>query len=247
MLAQRVQVFVEPVTIASPNPWPAQLNGAPNWWSLTIGLGCWWLWCFALTPRIWRGRHSACHKLMVIGRRVIRELTRPPLGVIDGVGSLAIATLWWWGGTAWVGLLTALVGMVASGSLIWIVRLVGSAALGREAMGFGDVTLMMMIGTFLGWPMCVVVFFFSPFGAVVIGLIQLMTKRDDVIPYGPFLCVAALLVIVYWAGIWGRVDFAFQIGWLMPTVLVVCFALLGVILSIWQQIKTRLFGWGGTR
>jgi prepilin signal peptidase PulO-like enzyme (type II secretory pathway) len=75
-----------------------------------------------------------------------------------------------------------------------------------------DVTLMMMIGTFLGWPMCVVVFFFSPFAAVVIGLIQLMTKRDDVIPYGPFLCVAALFVIVYWAGIWGRVDFAFQIA-----------------------------------
>jgi prepilin signal peptidase PulO-like enzyme (type II secretory pathway) len=175
---------------------------------------------------------------------MVRELTRPPLGVIALVGSLAIAGVWLWGEAAWIGLLTALVGLVVSGGLVWIVRLVGSAALGREAMGFGDVTLMMMIGTFLGWQACVVVFFVAPFAGLVIGLAQAVTKRDDVIPYGPFLCLGALFVMVYWATVWNRVEFAFQLGWLMPAVLFVCFLLLGVILFIWQQIKIRLFGRG---
>ena len=38
-------------------------------------------------------------------------------------------------------------------------RLIGTFALRREAMGFGDVTLMMMIGTFLGWQACLILFF----------------------------------------------------------------------------------------
>ena len=71
---------------------------------------------------------------------------------------------------------------------------------------------------------------------------QLITKRDDVIPYGPFLCLGALFVMVCWAGVWNRVAFAFQLGWLVPAVLLFCFVLLGVLLFIWQQIKRLLFG-----
>ncbi len=237
--------YVEPTTLTSPNPWPENLDGAPEWRSLAAGLGCWWLWCFALTPRIWRGRRSSWNKIKTIGRRVIRELTRPPLGVIAGIGTVAITCVWFWGDASWVGLLTALVGLAASGGLVWIVRLVGSAALGREAMGFGDVTLMMMIGTFLGWQACVIVFFVAPFAGLVVGLIQAVTKRDDVIPYGPFLCLGAVFVMVCWAAVWSRVEFAFRLGWLMPAVLFVCFILLGVILFLWQQIKVRLLGFGG--
>ena len=243
-IAPGLLAYVEPTTIASPNPWPNELNGAPQWRSLAVGLGCWWLWCFALAPRIWRGRRSVWQKTKVITRRVIRELRRPPLGVIAGVGTVAIAAVWWWGDAAWTGLLTSLVGLAASGGLVWIVRIVGTAALKREAMGFGDVTLMMMIGTFLGWQACVIVFFVAPFAGLVVGIVQAITKRDDVIPYGPFLCLGALFVMVYWAAVWNRVKFAFELGWLMPAVLVVCFVLLGVLLFIWQQIKLRLFGDG---
>ena len=56
-------------------------------------------------------------------------------------------------------LLTALIGLVGSGGIVWAVRLIGTAALRREAMGFGDVTLMMMVGTFLGWQACLIAFF----------------------------------------------------------------------------------------
>ena len=62
----------------------------------------------------------------------------------------------------WAALLTALVGMAAGGGMIWIVRVIGAATLGREAMGFGDVTLMSMIGAFVGWQGSLIVFFLAP-------------------------------------------------------------------------------------
>jgi len=232
---------VEPATLAAPNEWPL---AAASWHYLLLGQACWWLWCFALTPRIWRGRHGACRALALIARRVARELTRPPLAVFVWPGSIAIAVVWWLGGAPWIGLLTSLLGLAISGGMVWIVRLVGTAALQREAMGFGDVTLMMMVGTFLGWQAGVVIFFVAPFAGLVVGIVQAVTRRDDVIPYGPFLCLGALFVMVRWADVWNRTQFAFREGWLVPVVLLVCFALLGVMLWLWQQVKMWLFGGG---
>jgi leader peptidase (prepilin peptidase)/N-methyltransferase len=236
---------VQPVTLTAPNVWPNSLEGAPNLKSLAIGLGCWWLWCFALAPRFLRGRRSLWRKLQIVTHRVVRELTRGLLGWITGMGTLAVVGVWWWGGAAWVGLLTSLVGLAGGGAIVWIVRLVGRAALKREAMGFGDVTFMMMVGTFLGWQACVIIFFISPLAAVIVGVLQAILKSDDELPYVPYLALGTLFVMIAWAAVWNRVEFAFELGWLMPAVLVVCFTLLGVLLFIWQQIKTRLLGFGG--
>jgi prepilin signal peptidase PulO-like enzyme (type II secretory pathway) len=152
--------------------------------------------------------------------------------------------LWLVGGPARrTGLVTALVGLAASGGIVWAVRLIGTAALKREAMGFGDVTLMMMIGTFLGWQACLILFFLAPFAGLIVGLMQFVLRRDDVIPYGPFLCLAAAVVVVAWAPIWNWARPMFELGWLVPIVLVVCLVLLGLVLAIWQVIKGLLFGW----
>ena len=62
---------------------------------------------------------------------------------------------------SWAALLTALVGLVAGGGIVWVVRLIGAVALRREAMGFGDVTLMAMVGAFVGWQASLIVFFMT--------------------------------------------------------------------------------------
>jgi prepilin signal peptidase PulO-like enzyme (type II secretory pathway) len=118
----------------------------------------------------------------------------------------------------------------------------GTAALRREAMGFGDVTLMMMVGTFLGWQACVIAFFLAPFAALLVGIAQLVFRHDDVIPYGPFLCMASAAVVVEWAPIWLWAQELFAAGGWVPLVLVVCLIMLGVMLAVWQMIKTALFG-----
>jgi leader peptidase (prepilin peptidase)/N-methyltransferase len=67
-----------------------------------------------------------------------------------------------------------------------------------ESMGGGDVKLMAMIGAFLGWDRALVTFFLAPFLGIIIGVYNLVTKKDHTIPYGPFLSLAALLAI-FWA------------------------------------------------
>ncbi|MGD9634855.1 MAG: prepilin peptidase [Pirellulales bacterium] len=235
--------YLEPLTPVSPHAWPPAWGAAGQWRSLVIALGCYWLWCFALTPRIWRGRKGAARTLSIVLARVQRELLRRPLRGILLMGSAAIVFTWALAAEAnWAGMLTALVGLAASGGLVWAVRLIGAFALRREAMGFGDVTLMMMIGTFLGWQPCLVLFFISPFAAIVFGIAQLVLRRDDVIPFGPYLSLAAAVVVVAWVPIWMWAQPIFGLGVLVPAMLVVCLALLGVMLTIWRFIKEAIFG-----
>ncbi|HEX6963707.1 MAG TPA: A24 family peptidase [Lacipirellula sp.] len=234
-------LYLEPLTLAAPQAWPSTLKGAPNVSSLIIGLGCFATWCFALTPRRWRTRHGWLYGLRVVMARVARELARPPILLIALAGAAVIIGVWYLGGPSWVGLLTALAGMIGGSAMVWAVRIVGSAALRREAMGFGDVTLMMMIGAFLGWQPCIFIFFIAPFAGLVAGILQIVLRRDDVIPYGPFLCLAALVVMVYWGGLWnaapGSMQAFFDFPWLVPGMLAFGVLMLGGMLAIWRMVK----------
>jgi leader peptidase (prepilin peptidase) / N-methyltransferase len=104
-------VYVEPTTLAAPNPWPARLEGFPNRGSLMIGLACFAIWWIALTPRIMRWRRGLLFGLRVLTARAMRELLRPRSAMIGLAGFAGIIAVWYRGGDSWVGLLTALVGM----------------------------------------------------------------------------------------------------------------------------------------
>ncbi len=67
-----------------------------------------------------------------------------------------------------------------------------------ESMGGGDVKLLAMIGAFLGWERALLTFFIAPFFGAVVGVINIMVKKDHTIPYGPFLSLAAILSL-FWA------------------------------------------------
>ena len=96
----------------------------------------------------------------------------------DAVGlSAVVIGTWLAGATRWESLLSALVGLAFAGGLIWSVRIIAGRALGVEAMGFGDVTLMAMIGTFLGWQAAFLVFFLAPLTAVLIAPQSMLTVR----------------------------------------------------------------------
>lgn len=243
LLPEVIVPFGQPVllflTSTSPNPWPPTLGGFPQLWSLVIGLACWWLWCVALMPRTWYSRHGFRRACQLCWARVVRERTTYRLIRMGLLGSAVIFVIWFRGEIALVGLLSALIGLAGGGGLVWLVRIVGTVALRREAMGFGDVTLMAMIGAFLGWQTCLVIFFLAPFAALVIGLIQLVVRRDSEIPYGPFLCLATLVVMVRWADIWDRTYLVFGLGWFVPVVVLVCMGLMGLMLGAWQWLKCR--------
>jgi leader peptidase (prepilin peptidase)/N-methyltransferase len=66
-----------------------------------------------------------------------------------------------------------------------------------ESMGGGDVKLLGMIGAFVGWKLALLTFFIAPFLGVVIGVINLLVKKEHTIPYGPFLSFAALIALFF--------------------------------------------------
>ena len=98
-------------------------------------------------------------------------------------------------------MLSSLFGLAFAGGVTWGVRLSASAGLGVEALGFGDVTLMAMIGTYLGWQPSLLVFFIAPLVAILFVLLHVITG-DTATPYGPYLCAAAAIVLVYWHELW---------------------------------------------
>ena len=105
--------------------------------------------------------------------------------------------------------MSSLIGAAAGAGVIMLIRTVYWVVFRVEGMGFGDVKLMAMIGAFLGWPSLVFVFFAgSVQGLVYAGAAYAAgTKHEGlesgpaapptgfrrmVIPFGPFLSLAAL-------------------------------------------------------
>jgi len=223
--------------LSSPNPWPPWLDGFPQPWSLVVGLGCWWLWCVALMPRTWYSRHGWVRAFGLMLARLRRESATRRTLVMGLAGSVCIAAVWLWGKSGWVGLISGLVGMAAGGGLVWLVRIIGKATLRREAMGFGDVTLMAMVGAFFGWQACLAVFFIAPFAGLAVGLVTLILHRNKEIPYGPFLCLGAVVVTVFWARIWDRILPVFWLGWAVPLIVLAGLVLMGLMLALWQKAR----------
>ena len=227
--------------ITAPLTMPGWLGGFPHGGSLAVALGCWWLWCFGLMRRNWRTRHGFARALRLLVARLCREASTWRIVVLGLIGSVTIAAVWFSAGRSWDATITALVGMAAAGGLVWAIRVIGTAVLRREAMGFGDVTLMAMIGVFLGWQASILIFFLAPLAALAVGLFILILFRDREIPYGPFLCMAALVVLVRWSSFWDWASpILLQLGWLVPALVVFCLALLAVLLGLIQVVK-RLF------
>jgi leader peptidase (prepilin peptidase) / N-methyltransferase len=222
--------------VASPNACPAWLGGFPLAKPLVLGLACWWLWCVAILPRTWYSRHGCIRAMQLCLTRIVRTPATYRILRMAVMGSLAIALVWFRGGSGWEWLFSALVGMAAGGGLVWMVRVVGSAVLQREAMGFGDVTLMAMIGAYLGWQPCLMIFFLAPFAGLVVGLLRLIVLRDKEIPYGPFLCLAALFVIVRWNAVWEYTEHVFELGWIVPLLMLGCMPLMALMLITWRLI-----------
>jgi leader peptidase (prepilin peptidase)/N-methyltransferase len=106
-----------------------------------------------------------------------------------------IAADWFAGflGSLWGGLVGAFV--------IWFTRIAGSIVFGREAMGMGDVHLMLGIGAVIGAAGSVFVFFFAPFIGLLFAVYKLIFGRGRELPYGPFLSVATGVVILFYCRI----------------------------------------------
>lgn len=80
-----------------------------------------------------------------------------------------------------------------------------SAVVPREAMGFGDVKFMAMIGAFLGWQAVVFTLFAASIIGAIVGLLQKFVAREEwsrPLPFGPYLALGAFIWLFIGPAIW---------------------------------------------
>jgi leader peptidase (prepilin peptidase)/N-methyltransferase len=89
--------------------------------------------------------------------------------------------------------------MIGAGSL-YFVAVYYEALTGREGMGGGDVNLLAMLGAFLGWKSLLFILLVSSLLGAVVGVALILGKGKDIryaVPFGPFLCVAAVIHLFF--------------------------------------------------
>ena len=113
-----------------------------------------------------------------------------------------------------LGLLDAAFGAAAGFTLLWVVKAAGDWALQRglirgeelaqvleegerpTTLGLGDLKMMAMVGSFLGWRGVLLTAFLGSVAGVLVFLPLLLVKRRSPIPFGVFLAVGAVVTLV---------------------------------------------------
>ncbi len=145
-----------------------------------------------------------------------REVMKELLFVLFPIAGMLLA--WalspWPGAEAgtptWLGALCgSLLGLISGAAVVWATRILGTLAFRKEAMGLGDVHLMAGVGAVVGPIDPVLAFFIAPFIGLLValasyGVARLARGSVRIIPYGPSLAVATLVVMVLREVILGR-------------------------------------------
>lgn len=99
------------------------------------------------------------------------------------------------------GLVTAITGAVVGFVILYFVAWAGEKAFKKEAMGGGDIKMMAMVGSFVGWQGVLMTLFGGALiGTLVFGPLALR-KKDILVPFGVFLAAAAAVVFVIGDGL----------------------------------------------
>lgn len=100
----------------------------------------------------------------------------------------------------------SLLGGLVGGGLLYGTAAAYEKIAGREGMGGGDIKLIAMIGAFLGWRNALFTIFVGSLLGVAGGLFAMRKGEEGLktaIPFGPYLCVAALAARFLGGTFWG--------------------------------------------
>ncbi|MEM6469676.1 MAG: prepilin peptidase [Planctomycetota bacterium] len=231
-----VKGVVRPVAFHLPEALLAKWNGPLG---LRTGLLLWTGWCFALLNFRIITRRGLAKAVEYFFATIFRDPTWKIVAIMWLAGFFAVNGVFSVGGSHWIGLLTALVGLGVGGGVVWTIRIVGSVAMRREALGFGDVTLMAMIGAFVGWQGAVMSFFLAPIAAIAIVIVYCIITRNAEIPFGPYLCAGTLLTLFSWQRLvngWFLNNLAI-LGPFMLWLFLALAGIMGVMLFFWRLAK----------
>ena len=99
-----------------------------------------------------------------------------------------------------------LLGLVVGAGIFLIITVLGGLISGKEAMGLGDVKFMGALGLYFGATSIAEISLLAFFIAAVISIIVLLSRlirknKDEYVPFGPFLVIAAFCLIFLGDGV----------------------------------------------
>lgn len=100
----------------------------------------------------------------------------------------------------YISFINSALGVFIGGGIILIIGMGGSVIFKKEAMGGGDVKLAAMIGAFLGWRYIIISLFLGFFLGALAGIFLILSKikrREDVVPFGPFIVLGSLITLLW--------------------------------------------------
>ena len=95
----------------------------------------------------------------------------------------------------------AVLGAAVGGGFLWLVGWLWERFRGVEAMGLGDVKMMLMVGAYLGWPLTFLTIFIGVLSGSVAG-VAAMARRGErdmqmLLPFGIFLGIGSLVSLLF--------------------------------------------------
>jgi len=99
-----------------------------------------------------------------------------------------------------VSLIGAVIGALAGGGSLWLMGFLWERLRGVEAMGLGDVKMMLMVGAYLGWRLTILTILLAALSGSLAG-ISLMLKRGSrdlqmMLPFGIFLGIGSIVSLL---------------------------------------------------
>jgi len=99
---------------------------------------------------------------------------------------------------------SSILGILFGGGILYLIAAGYYLFTKREGMGGGDIKLLAMIGGFLGWQSLLFVIFASSIMGSLVGIGAMLKQKKGgktVLPYGPFLALAAVIYLFFQAEI----------------------------------------------
>ena len=94
------------------------------------------------------------------------------------------------------GLIYPVLNAVGSFTALYLFKLLGDKVFKKESLGGGDIKLLFVIGLVLGFDMSIVTVFLASFIALPISILSLIKNDNNIIPFGPYLSSAAIIILL---------------------------------------------------
>ncbi|MFT3745275.1 MAG: prepilin peptidase [Pyrinomonadaceae bacterium] len=100
-----------------------------------------------------------------------------------------------------ISLAGALLGALVGGGSLWLVGAIWKALRGVDAMGLGDVKMMLGVGALLGWRVTILTIFLGAFSGALIGIALVLKSKDrdlqTQLPFGIFLGIGSIVGLLF--------------------------------------------------